>query len=236
MTDGTITEGPEEGAVTALVDYSTRYLDFTLGRKATVFTFSLGQNADHAVTKRIACSTGGIWTPVDDLSGDLVTAMSSYYKLYALGLGEGGNEDFVSWVEPYEFANPKGKVGTTVSVPVYDRSVSPPLFLGVAAIDMYMDALEQVSGEDAMSSSMLNRFVMLSTARCPRIELTECEFDALRYLGGGTEATCGVCNDQTYAGVIPEKCPFVSDLPNNLWQNTDCKYLWFLLLVCFRLS
>ena len=31
---------------------------------------------------------------VDDFSDDLVSAMISYYLLYALGLGEGGNEDF----------------------------------------------------------------------------------------------------------------------------------------------
>ncbi|KAL7532150.1 hypothetical protein ACHAXR_006046 [Thalassiosira sp. AJA248-18] len=34
----------------------------------------------------------------------------------------------------------------------------------------------------------------LSTARCPKIDLTECELDALRFLGGRDETTCGVCN------------------------------------------
>ena len=220
LTDGEVSEGsgPE---VIQLVNERTTELATKFDRKTTIFTFSLGYQADHEVTKSIACSTGGIWTSVDDLSEDLIDAMSSYYKLYALGLGEGGNEDFAAWVEPYEFHNPKGKMGTTVSVPVYDRSVSPPLFLGVAAIDMYMDALEQVLGEDAMSSNMLDRFVMLSTARCPSIQLTECELDALRFIGGGEEATCGVCNSTSYSGIVPEKCSFNSDLPNNLWHNTD---------------
>ena len=219
MTDGKITDGQFD--VIELVNERTKQIANEFDRKTTIFTFSLGQAADHEVTKSIACSTGGIWTPVDDFTDDLIDAMSSYYKLYALGLGEGGNEDFAAWVEPYEFYNPKGKMGTTVSVPVYDRSVSPPLFLGVAAIDMYMDALEQVLGEDAMSSNMLDRFVMLSTARCPSIQLTECELDALRFIGGGEEATCGVCNSTSYSGIVPEKCSFNSDLPNNLWDNTD---------------
>lgn len=83
MTDGTITAGESEEAVTALVNYNTRYLSLALGRNTTVFTYSLGQNADHTVTKNIACSTNGIWAKVDDLSGDLIDAMSSYYKLYA---------------------------------------------------------------------------------------------------------------------------------------------------------
>ena len=229
MTDGKITKGQFD--VIELVNNRTTHIANEFDRKTTIFTFSLGKDADHDITKRIACSTGGVWTPVDDLSGDLIDAMSSYYKLYALGLGEGGNEDFASWVEPYEFHNPKGKMGTTVSVPVYDRSVSPPLFLGAVGLDMYMDALEQVLDEDATSSTMLDRFIMWSTARCPDIQLTECELDALRFLGGGEEATCGICNSTSYAGIVPEKCSFNSDLPNNLWDNTESECL-----VLFRIG
>ena len=166
--------------------------------------------------------------------------MSSYYKLFAFGLGEGGNEDFTAWVEPYAFANPAGKMGTTASVPVLDRSVSPSLFLGVVGVDMYMDGIEQVLGENATSSSMLRRFVSLSTANCPKIELSECELDALRFLGGGAEATCGICNSTNYTGIVPEKCPFQSDLPNNLWQNTKSTCLFLcvanLILVLLELN
>jgi len=221
MTDGQSTVGPGKDEVISLVNDRTEQLATNFNRNTTVFTYSLGYQADHDVTKSIACSTGGIWTPVDELTGDLVTAMSSYYKLFALGLGDGGNEDFAAWVEPYMFRNPAGKMGTTVSVPVYDRSVNPPLFLGVVGVDSYMDAIEKVLGEDSTSSTMLERFVLLSTARCPKIVLSECELDALRFLGGGKEATCGVCNITTYTGIVPEKCPFQSDLPNNLWHNTE---------------
>lgn len=221
MTDGQITAGPGADDVVSLVNDRTKKIATNVNRKTAVFTFSLGYQADHDVTKSIACNTGGIWTPVADGSGDLVTAMSSYYKLFALGLGEDGNDDFTAWVEPYEFHNPAGKMGTTVATPVYDRSVKPHVLLGVAAVDIYMDALEQVLEENAFSSTMLERFVILSTARCPNIDLTECELDALRFLGGGEEAACGLCDNTGYAGIVPEKCPFQSDLPNNLWQNTD---------------
>jgi len=222
MTDGQITAGSGENDVINLVNDRINEIAENFSRKTTIFTFSLGLQADHNVTKRIACNTNGIWTAVDDLTGDLVTAMSSYYKLFALGLGENGNEDFAAWVEPYEFTNPAGKLGTTVSAPVYDRSVKPPLFLGVVAIDIYMDAIERVLGEEATSSTMLQRFVQLSSARCPKIDLTECELDAFRFLGGGEEATCEACNKTDgYVGIMPEKCPFQNDLPNNLWHNTD---------------
>lgn len=101
LTDGEITAGPREDEVINLVNNRTAQLATEKERKTTIFTFSLGSQADHQVTKQIACNTGGIWTSVDDKSGDLVTEMASYYKLYALGLGEGGNKDFTAWVEPY---------------------------------------------------------------------------------------------------------------------------------------
>ena len=88
---------------------------------------------------------------------------------------------------------------------------------------MYMDALEQVLGEDAGSSTMLQRFVQLLTAQCPIIGSTECELDALRFLGGGDQATCGVCTSTVYSCIVPEKCSSLSYLPNNLWHNTDSK-------------
>ena len=122
-----------------------------------------------------------------------------------------------------------GKMGFSASAPVHDRSVTPPQLLGVATIDMYTDDLEQVLGEDASSSTMLDRFVLLSTARCPTIELTECEIEALRFLGGGEEATCGACNtaETGYSSILPENCPFQSDLPNNCWNNTESKLYYF---------
>ena len=56
--------------------------------------------------------------------GNLVGTMSSYYKLFALG-----NQNAVAWVDTYKF-NFRGVMGTTVSVPVYDRDADPPIFLG----------------------------------------------------------------------------------------------------------
>ena len=220
MTDG---QGSAVDGVISLVNERTQHLATMFERKTTVFSFSLGGQADHDTLKSIACSTNGMWTPVYNTE-DLVSAMSSYYKLYALGLGEAGNENFIAWVEPYAFTNPAEKMGTTVSAPVFDRTVSPPLFLGVVGADMYMDALEQVLGEDTGSSTMLQRFVQLSTAQCPSIDLTECELDALRFLGGGRQATCGVCKSTVYSGIVPEKCSSLGHLPNNLWHNTDSKF------------
>ena len=129
MTDGKIGENmkPDEKEVETknvidLVNERTKQLS-ERSRNVTIFTYSLGEEADHNVTKNISCSTGGIWTPVEDC-GNLVGTMSSYYKLFALG-----NQNAVAWVDTYKFIF-RGVMGTTVSVPVYDRSVDPPIFLG----------------------------------------------------------------------------------------------------------
>jgi hypothetical protein len=94
--------------------------------------------------------------------------MSAYYQLFALGLGVEKNEDFVAWVEPYEFST-GGIIGTTVSVPVYDRSITPHMFLGIVGIDIYMSAIEEVLGEKATSSNMLERFVARQLLAVPKL-------------------------------------------------------------------
>ena len=88
-----------------------------------------------------------------------------------------------------------------------------------------MDAFEQVLGEDASSSTMLSRFIKLSSARCPSFELdlSDCELEALRYLGRGEDATCGTCKRSDCAGIVPESCPTQNELPSNLWDNTECE-------------
>ncbi|KAL7530888.1 LOW QUALITY PROTEIN: hypothetical protein ACHAXR_003728 [Thalassiosira sp. AJA248-18] len=83
MTDGGITEGSGADSVINLVNQRTQQLATNFNRKTTVFTSSLGSKADHDVMKSIACNTNGIWTPVDNTK-DLVSTMSSYYKLYML--------------------------------------------------------------------------------------------------------------------------------------------------------
>jgi hypothetical protein len=129
MMDGKIEENPyntnkeeETKNVIDLVKERTEQLS-EISREVTIFTYSLGEDADVNVTKNISCSTGGIWTPVEDC-GNLVGKMSSYYKLFALG-----NQNAVAWVDTYKFIF-RGVMGTTVSVPVYDRDVDPPIFLG----------------------------------------------------------------------------------------------------------
>jgi hypothetical protein len=101
--------------------------------------------------------------------------MSSYYKLFAIGLGDAANSDFAAWVEPYEFAS-FGKMGTSVSAPVYDRSVKPPMFIGVAAMDFTIDFMKDVVGKYTKPyDTLLDTLVKRSSAVCPKLNLNECE-------------------------------------------------------------
>ena len=102
MTDGVNTAGPDTDETLTLINKWTRRLANLYDRDTKIFTFSLGAQADRITTKKIACSTNGIWTPVDDFDNDLVGAMSSYYKLFSNGLGDDTNFS-TAWVEPYEF-------------------------------------------------------------------------------------------------------------------------------------
>lgn len=113
-------------------------------------------------------------------------------------------------------------MGTTVSVPVYDRSKEPHLFLGVVGIDLALVALDQALGiTDSTSNESFERVVRRSTARCPRISLTQCEIESYRRQGTARNAAlCSRnCTDGDFVAVEEQSCPFVSDYPRNLWEN-----------------
>ena len=155
--------------------------------------------------------------------------MSGYYQLLARGLGDAVNSGFTAWVEPYSFAT-GGVMGTTVGAPVYDRSVSPPHFIGVAATDMTVEYLEQQSGDGY--ERVLERLVARSRAQCPTLDLSTCVLQALRLSTGGAESVCpanegGGCmtadggvdvRNGTYEPISCSRPP-----PQNVWVNTNLR-------------
>jgi hypothetical protein len=124
----------ESEQILSLIDNRTQQFESRpVSRKVTIFTYSLGEDSDHDFTyslgedsdhdllKNMSCKTGGIYASVKN--EDLVAEMSLYYKLFALELDRKG---VATWVEPYTFFS-RNVLGTTVSVPVYDRNFTPPL-------------------------------------------------------------------------------------------------------------
>lgn len=194
-----------------------------------MFTYSFGAGADDEVPKEIACDNDGIWSKIGD-GEDLARSMGAYYKYFAYGLGDDKrNEDFVAWVEPYDFSTDVG-LGITASAPVFDRTVSPPLLDGVVGLDLSFAALERAVGGnvDDAHRSALTTIIDRSTAVCPNIELTPCQLESLRMYGandeGDTNSLCHKCgtspSSPNSASIIPPlKAPVCPNYASDVWNN-----------------
>jgi len=224
LTDGVMTD-PKNASEQNVIDLVATRLNATMqssGKPILFFTYSIGAVNDdvHRFPRELACSTElGVWSKIDD-ELKLFESLTSYYRLFALGLG---NKDFVAWVEPYKFAT-GGVVGTTVSAPVYDRAHNPPLFLGVVGMNFPMSAINKALGSDAGNEAAVQRIVQASTANCPSLNLTLCELESFRRLSSaGDEAICDVnaCNASDFVQVEAAKCPSVADYPDYLWMNAN---------------
>mmetsp|Transcript_46779 Transcript_46779/g.111336 ORF Transcript_46779/g.111336 Transcript_46779/m.111336 type:complete len:540 (-) Transcript_46779:259-1878(-) len=115
LTDGK-TNSPE-AEVMGLIESRNR------AHQAIIFSYSLGDQADDLMPKRMACENRGVWAAVPHAE-NLADSMGAYHKLFASGLGGAENAAFTAWVEPYMFAS-RGWTGTSVSAPVYDRAQVP---------------------------------------------------------------------------------------------------------------
>ena len=186
----------EEDAIVDLIARGKAVVEARTGRRLTVFAYSPGENGNNDVDddggdrirgrssfpKRVACATGGIWTPVED-GRDLAKRVSAYHRAFAsplnaTGVDDGGVGAFTAWAEPYEFATGPGLLGTTVSAPVYDRSGG---FVGVAGMDFALDSLLRAGGG---AGAVVRRWA----DRCPPgLDLSGCRMGALRLRAGGEE-------------------------------------------------
>jgi hypothetical protein len=225
LTDGEMSEQGNLTESDVISQVRNRLVETTnsTGKPVLLFTFSVSENEDvHVFPKTLACSTDfGVWSKIIDASF-IVESLESYYKLFALGLGQNSNADFVAWVEPYSFAT-GGVLGTTVSAPVYDRSKDPPIFLGVVGFDFTLAAMDKALGLEAGSQEVLDRVILASTAKCPSLNLSICELESFRrQSAAGNEALCTAnCTENDFVKIEPENCSSVSDYPQDLWNNID---------------
>ena len=103
FTDG-IMDSNSESAKSDVMDLVIERLNQTsskLSEPIQLFTYSLsgGDAAIDEFPKQLACATGtGVYSKID-YQEDIVNSLASYYRLFALGLGSGPNEDFTAWVE-----------------------------------------------------------------------------------------------------------------------------------------
>jgi hypothetical protein len=228
LTDGEMNYPADVTEQTVLDLVETGITDLeAFNRNVFLFTFSISQDYEdtHAFPKTIACSTSknGVWSKIAN-KGEIGNALTSYYRLLALGLGQGKNENFTSWVEPYYFFD-SGFLGTTVSAPVFDKSKTPPLFLGVVGLDFPLMAVDKVLGGVGSNASTVAITNLIDNAICPTLELGECDLEYFRQTGSAaSEALCAtICNSTDFAKIEENQCSTLSDLPNDLWVNRDLK-------------
>jgi hypothetical protein len=225
ITDGEMTE-PQNVTEQEVLDLVSSRMETTskvLTSPILLFTYSVSEEDEvHELPSKLACNAEyGVWSKVD-ADDNIVDSLSNYYRLFALGLGL--DETFVSWVEPYVY-DPGETLGTTVSVPVYDRSKSPPLFLGVASIDVSLAALDVALGLEPGRGSQesINRVALVSAARCPTLKLEFCQLESFRrQSSAGDEGLCSSnCTADELVQVVESKCPFTNDYPTDLWNNIE---------------
>jgi hypothetical protein len=225
LTDGEMNQPSDvtEQSVLTLVNSGIMDLEERVS-PVFLFTYSISDsdNAVHAFPKQIACSTGdnGVWSKIVN-ENEIFDSLTSYYRLFSLGLGQ-DNETFVAWVDPYP-----SYVGnilvTTVSSPVYDRSLTPPLFLGVAGIDFSVAAVDAALDVPGGSQDSIDRIVRQSTAVCPTVKLELCELESFRQSGAaGSDALCtATCNKTDFVSIEETQCSAADDYPKDLWANRD---------------
>lgn len=193
-----------------------------------LFTYSFGASADETIPKELSCRYKGIWSRIGDAE-DLAEAMGGYYKYFSYGLGDAVNENFVAWVAPYEYSTGSG-MGTTASAPVYDRSVNPPILIGVVGYDFSFAAMQRALGNEnseVSKNAIIDEIVRKSVAYCPLFSLNECQLEALRMYGGSLESgtpdsMCNSCATEL-PSIRASTCQDSRLNSMNVWNNYNTR-------------
>uniref|UniRef100_A0A6T6WEA5 VWFA domain-containing protein n=1 Tax=Bicosoecida sp. CB-2014 TaxID=1486930 RepID=A0A6T6WEA5_9STRA len=145
------------------------------GPGAFIFTYSLGNSADHDNMKAIACENNGLWTPVPD-NGDLRTQMIQYYQLLAAGTFR----ESAVWSDSFTDAT-SGEVVISAAYPVYyeDPASSVKLLLGVAGVELLAS---DISAAGDLDDTL--RYLRQESSGCSDFDLTDCQLEAIRTRGG----------------------------------------------------
>lgn len=166
-----LTDGVDSGSSEASLLSYIETQQSALSSRARIFTYSLGEGADITRPQKIACANGGVWAKV---ASNPLSEMSQYFEFLATGI----TNSQVRWTTPYYDAMGLGQM-VTGAVPIYDRSGSTPILIGVAGADI---PLSTAPGDVA------GFFAELDTRgkACPTLNLTVCQMQQLRARTGYT--------------------------------------------------
>jgi len=208
FTDGakTIFESSKEDSLINSIKEKVQNYKSNNMESPVFFTFSY-PDSDSKLAKTIACETNGVWSGID-VKHEWDT-LKPYYNYLSLGLSDPQKKDYVTWVEPYKFLSGQGR-GPSVSAPVYDRSVYPPVLAGVVAMLITMDDLKRATGvqnEDLILKLIQDR-VHQSVPKNSKIQLNHCQMESLRYREKYNATCSDSCPNITIFGV--NKCTNVT--------------------------
>lgn len=141
VTDGTDSSEEYNGGLKASAISKTieRYQDEmkdATKKRISIFTYSLSEEADDSILKKIACENDGFWALIRD-EDDITTVLKDYYLFLASRYS-----DRVVWAEPYidDFT---GENITTVATPIYTsgKNGTQREFIGVVGHDVFFSEL-----------------------------------------------------------------------------------------------
>ncbi len=240
FTDGVSSNVQGNDEVTRLIQESIAAIQpRLLDKPILLFAYSISEDQEvHTFPLQLSCKVDqGVWSLIPNDEA-IIESLSSYHQLFALGLGSELNEDFVAWVEPYPLAT-GNRLGTTVSVPVYDHSRTPHIFLGVVGVDIPLAAIDAALGaENDDSAESISRVVSSSRVICPILDLDQCEMESFRRLSmpEGYGHCVDNCTTDELVEVKEVECPGRPDYPGNYWTNSDVAHLDHLSRTCCKIN
>jgi len=169
-----------------------------------VFSYALGDAADHVVPKRLACENRGIFYPVPDAAAggtapagrSLPEVMADYYNYYVQGQ-EICTTTFV------RYTSTQGHQLYGACMPMYDRASTGSSLLGVSCLDVNLIApiedMQEEAGWEHFKCQASD-----STKMCRALGLTDCRLQQLRR----QYSEESVCEDQPFADIsLDASCP-----------------------------
>ena len=177
LTDGRDTSGENRASIkpskmAAVIERLQTELANKTGKRATIFTYSMSDDADDGIPRQIACANNGAWAFIGFHTKTL-DALNSYYLYEAAKR----RTESPFWIEPYEDASGLGLV-TTVAMPFYARGTNdvPDVFLGVVGHDIILSELdfEEVTRDQVISA------IIPRSKDCHLADNTPCELQVYR--------------------------------------------------------
>ncbi|CAM9867543.1 unnamed protein product [Chrysoparadoxa australica] len=250
ITDDMIADGTEADDIVQQLSSNNE------GIGANVFSFTVGNDTDQALAKRLACASNGVHVVVSD-EDDAAEAVGSYYKYYSAARGRPDPSLAVpTWSEPYGLYT-TGELTASVSVSVYDNNSDPPASLGVVSLEYSLASLLRLpkyllnllpaqpfihltigclfssSTPAALTEAKEELLSRADSNRtCSSAQLGACEIEAFRE----SVSTGNVC----FSGCSLPKSIFkpatcfgtASEYPLDFWENTNSSGLSYTVRGC----